>query len=278
MQQIQFGILKLSRIFFKISDPWLAKSNSPTDAEGQLYDSTTTCSLLSPQNSALAGSARALPDLASKQFWSLPQQSWHHGQKIVELRMGGTPSHHPEESCPSVRKCRNCCAKNLKLGWPVRAGTITLIPAASALGSGWLCNAPWEEPKPLSHLAFTQGAQDAGLLLLFSRQVVSSSLQPHELYPTRLLCPWDFQGRSTGVAISSSRGSSWPRDWNHIFCIGRQFLYHWATKEAPRYREVNWKIHKENDSHAIFYFFFFFTFFWIEPEILLHLPPHLRNN
>ena len=29
--------------------------------------------------------------------------------------------------------------------------------------------------------------------------VVSYSLQPHGLQPTRLLCPWDFPGKSTGV-------------------------------------------------------------------------------
>ena len=37
------------------------------------------------------------------------------------------------------------------------------------------------------------------------------------------------------VAISFSRGSSPPRDWTHIACIsyiGRQILYHWATREA----------------------------------------------
>ena len=34
------------------------------------------------------------------------------------------------------------------------------------------------------------------------------------------------------VAISSARGSSWPRDWTHISCAGRQILYHWATWEA----------------------------------------------
>ena len=34
------------------------------------------------------------------------------------------------------------------------------------------------------------------------------------------------------IAISSSRGSSWPRDWIHVSCIGREFLYHWATWEA----------------------------------------------
>ena len=33
----------------------------------------------------------------------------------------------------------------------------------------------------------------------FSHSVVSDSLRPHGLQPTRLLCPWDFPGKSTGV-------------------------------------------------------------------------------
>ena len=33
----------------------------------------------------------------------------------------------------------------------------------------------------------------------FSRSVVSSSLRPHGLQPTRPLRPWDFPGKSTGV-------------------------------------------------------------------------------
>ena len=32
------------------------------------------------------------------------------------------------------------------------------------------------------------------------------------------------------AAISFSRGSSQPRDGTHIFCIGRQVLYHWASR------------------------------------------------
>ena len=37
------------------------------------------------------------------------------------------------------------------------------------------------------------------------------------------------------VAISFSRGSSWPRDWTQVSCvscISRQILYHWATWEV----------------------------------------------
>ena len=43
------------------------------------------------------------------------------------------------------------------------------------------------------------------------------------------------------VAISFSRGSSQPRDRNHISCIshiGRWILYHWATREALPYVSV----------------------------------------
>ena len=33
----------------------------------------------------------------------------------------------------------------------------------------------------------------------WSRSVMSDPQQPHGLQPTRLLCPWDFPGKSTGV-------------------------------------------------------------------------------
>ena len=45
----------------------------------------------------------------------------------------------------------------------------------------------------------------------------------HGIFQTRIL-EW--------VAISSSRGSSQPRDWISVSCIGRQILYHWAPWEA----------------------------------------------
>ena len=37
------------------------------------------------------------------------------------------------------------------------------------------------------------------ILLLFSHLDISNSLQPDGLGPTRLLCPWDFPGKNTGV-------------------------------------------------------------------------------
>ena len=46
-----------------------------------------------------------------------------------------------------------------------------------------------------------------------SRSVVSDSSQPHGLQPTRLLRPWDFPGKSTGVGchcLLCRMCSRWP--------------------------------------------------------------------
>ena len=64
------------------------------------------------------------------------------------------------------------------------------------------------------------------------------TLWPHGLQPARLLGPWDFPGKNTGVvAATYSGGSSWPRDWtcfSFISCICRQIFFTTsATWEAP---------------------------------------------
>ena len=49
----------------------------------------------------------------------------------------------------------------------------------------------------------------------WSRSVVSDSVRPHGLQPTRLLCPWYFPGKSTGVGC------------HRLLCF---FLYLWSNK------------------------------------------------
>ena len=72
--------------------------------------------------------------------------------------------------------------------------------------------------------------------------VVSDSLGPYGLQPTRLLCPWNFPRRILEWgAMSSSRGSSQPRDWTRVSCIGRWIFHHWATGEAIWY-PFPWRI------------------------------------
>ena len=61
------------------------------------------------------------------------------------------------------------------------------------------------------------------------------TLQPYGLWPARLLCPWDIQARILKwVAISSSRGSSQPRDQTHLtsLALAGRFFTTSATLEA----------------------------------------------
>ena len=80
-----------------------------------------------------------------------------------------------------------------------------------SLSRDWLMATAWTvvHQAPLS-LGFSRQEYWSGLPLpspmcksekwKWSRSVVSNSLRPHGLKPTRLLCPWDFPGKSTGVA------------------------------------------------------------------------------
>ena len=67
------------------------------------------------------------------------------------------------------------------------------------------------EPTRLPSLGFSRQEHWSGLPFpspmhesekwKWSRSVVSDSSQPHGLQPTRLLHPWDFPGKSTGVGL-----------------------------------------------------------------------------
>ena len=60
----------------------------------------------------------------------------------------------------------------------------------------------------------------------------SDSLRPHELWPTRLLCPWDSPSKILEwIAMPSSRGSYRLRDQtlvSYVSCNGRWVLYHYS--------------------------------------------------
>ena len=69
---------------------------------------------------------------------------------------------------------------------------------------------------------------------LISRLVVSDSLQPHGLQPSRLLCPWDFWGKNTGVGNHSLLQGIFPIQGSNpglLHC--RQILYHLSHQESP---------------------------------------------
>ena len=70
---------------------------------------------------------------------------------------------------------------------------------------------------------------------VFSCSVMSDSLRPHGVEPTRLLCPLNFPGKNTGVGCHFLLQQIFPTqglNLHHLHC--RLILYHWATKEVPR--------------------------------------------
>ena len=91
---------------------------------------------------------------------------------------------------------------------------------------------------------------------VLSCSVVSiSSLQPFGLYPTRLLCPWNFPGKNTGMGCYSLlQGSSWPRDWtlvSYVSCIAGRFFTHWAIRGAltlPQKEKIRLKTRNMNSN------------------------------
>ena len=57
--------------------------------------------------------------------------------------------------------------------------------------------------------------------------VVSDPLQPHGLWPGRLLCLWDFPGRNTGVGCHFRLQGIFPtRGWNPGLLHCRRIIYH----------------------------------------------------
>ena len=62
---------------------------------------------------------------------------------------------------------------------------------------------------------------------------MSDSCDPHGLWPTRHLCPWDFLGKNTGVACQFLPQSIFLTQGSNPHLLHcRQILYCWATWEV----------------------------------------------
>ena len=71
----------------------------------------------------------------------------------------------------------------------------------------------------------------------------------HRGFPSKKILEW--------VAISFSKGSSQPRDRAHISRIGRQILYHWATREAHNRDDKDLKQRLDNEVCTLVYSIWF---------------------
>ena len=65
---------------------------------------------------------------------------------------------------------------------------------------------------------------------VFNCSVVSNSLQPQGLQPTRLLCPWESPGKNTGVGCHFLPQGIFPTHGSNLHLLHyRHIPYHGAT-------------------------------------------------
>ena len=83
---------------------------------------------------------------------------------------------------------------------------------------------------------------------MLSHSVMSDSLQPHELQPARLLCPWGSPGKNTGVGSHSLlQGICLTRGSNPSLLHCGRILYHlsqlhdWLWLMGPDLTQQNLK-------------------------------------
>ena len=80
-------------------------------------------------------------------------------------------------------------------------------------------------------MSFLPGA--AMHVCVFSGSVLSDSLQSHGLQPSRLFCPWDSPGKSTGVGCHFLLQGIFPtQESNLVSCIAGRFFTDRAMREA----------------------------------------------
>ena len=71
----------------------------------------------------------------------------------------------------------------------------------------------------------------------FSHEVVSGSCNPVDCSPLGFFVHGILQARILEwVAISFSRGYSWPKNWTWVFCISGRWFINWAMREGWRSR------------------------------------------
>ena len=72
-----------------------------------------------------------------------------------------------------------------------------------------------------------------------SRSVMSDSLRPHGVQPTRLLCPWNSPGKNTGVGSHSLlQGIFLTQELSLGFLHCRQILYHLSSFSSVQFSSV----------------------------------------
>ena len=145
-------------------------------------------------------------------MWELQQGLFPAGEMSAEACLGTDPPH----PCTTVLRIRS--AQGVSGDW---VGTLNFQPH--------LAVKTWQLSLPL----LSQCPRELFICVL-SSSVVSDSLWHHGFRSPGSSVHGIFQARILEwVAISYSRGSSWPRDQTFISWIGRQILYHCPLGKPP---------------------------------------------
>ena len=125
--------------------------------------------------------------------------------------------------------------------------SVKSAPRCSSLAVQWLRLRSFTAKSPV----LIPGAEAKIQQAKWSRSVVSDSFWPHGLYPTRLLHPWDFPGKSTGVGRHFLLQGILPtQGLNPDLPHCRQTLYRLSHQGSPKdvvkkkkcpQMEVKWK-------------------------------------
>ena len=96
-------------------------------------------------------------------------------------------------------------------------------PTSPALAGGFFTTEPpW---KPIYMYEKREGV---------SHSIMSNSLKPHGLQPTRLFCPWSSPCKNTGVGSHSLlQGIFLTQGSNPCFLHCKQFLYYLSHQGSP---------------------------------------------
>ena len=153
--------------------------------------------------------------------WMLREERWNFKSEILNELQGHVVLHWCREKTPPEinKKCNF-----IKASWVWGRTPSTCKPRIYPHLSSCLCwSWGWRTLQRQHH----QTGDSAGRWVtptVLSHSVVSDSLRPHGPQPTKLLCALDFQARILEwLAISYSRGSSWPRDLLNPCLPGRFF-------------------------------------------------------
>ena len=117
------------------------------------------------------------------------------------------------------------------LTWSLHFIYALLLLLLSRFSRVRICATPEGSPPVSPSLGFSRQEHWSGLPFpsptpesekwKWSRSVVSESLRPHGLQPTRLLCPWNSQGKSTGVGCHCLLR---PTETNDLYIRSDQLL------------------------------------------------------